>query len=177
MRSLKTLASAAVVAAGLGVAAPAAAHATVTVRAAGPVKTDACASALAGSDQAQAAFDAAREDLRRQVTAGGHPGADEWQNLRTLHDAAEEATSEAAQACSQGAEGDGGEHSGDLPHGSVHAGSGGMSQGVDGAETALGAALVGAAGLGLVLTRRRRIGAAAMAPAPDLAKAQEATQA
>lgn len=142
----KTLISTAVLTAGLVLGAPAAAQAVSAPR----DHSAACRTAVSAAMKAEAAYNAAAADLKKQIAAGGHPGTAEEQNVADLLNAANLATSDAARIC--------GVTPGPRPHGGTHTGSGGTSQGADTTEITAGLGLIGAAGLGAVAMRRRRAG-------------------
>jgi len=149
MRSIKTtVTAAAVLTAGLVLTAPAAQAATAAPQAAKPT----CRSAISAAEQAKHDFNAAAADLKKQVAAGGHPGIAEEQNLTDLLKAAKTAVWKAQQMCK------GMEDHHRHPRGVVHTGVGSTSQGVNSGELAGGVGILGAAGAGALVLRRRRAG-------------------
>lgn len=145
MRSIKTtVTAAAVLTAGLVLSAPAAHAATA------PQGKTTCRSAMAAAQQAKHDLDAAIADLKKQVAAGGHPGIAEEQNLTDLDKAAKAANANAQKACKVV------DHR--RPHGAMRTGVGSTSQGVNGGEMAGGLGILGAAGAGALVLRRRRAG-------------------
>lgn len=150
MRSIKTtVTAAAVVTAGFVLTAPAA-HAATAPQA----KSSSCRSAIATAEEAKHAYESAAADLKTQIAAGGHPGTAEEQNVTDLLNTAKTAVWNAMQVC-KGMH----EHHHRHPHGAMHAGVGSTSRGVNGGELAGGAGLLGAAGAGALVLRRRRAGA------------------
>ncbi|WP_328459685.1 hypothetical protein [Streptomyces sp. NBC_00448] len=146
MRAITTLLGAAVLAAGIALAAPAA-HAAPAL----PRTTPACAKAVAAADKAQSDYDAALADYKKQVAGGGHPGQAERDNLSSLENNVNVTASSAARVCPDAK----------VPSGAVHTGAGSTSEGVDGTEIAVGAGLIVAVGAGALMLRRRRGGSTA----------------
>jgi hypothetical protein len=150
MRSIKTtVTAAAVLTAGFVLTAPAAHAATATPQAAKAT----CWSAISAAEKAKHDFNAAAADLKKQVAAGGHPGTAEEQNLTDLMKAAKSAVWKAQQMC-KGME----DHHRRHPHGAMHTGVGSTTQGVNSGELAGGVGILGAAGAGALVLRRRRAG-------------------
>ncbi|NUP51728.1 MAG: hypothetical protein HOW97_31085 [Catenulispora sp.] len=145
MRSPKTVISAAVLTTGLLLGAPAAAQAA----AAPQDHSTACRTAVGAALKAEAAYNAAAADLKKQIAAGGHPGTAEESNVANLLTEANSLASTAARVCG---------HVGPRPHGGMHTGTGSTSQGIAAGETAAGLGLLGAAGAGALALRRRRTG-------------------
>lgn len=145
MHSFKATGIAAVLGAGLLLTAPAAHAATVP-----HASSAACNAAVATATKAEAAYNAAAADLKKQIANGGHPGTAEESNVANLLNAANLATSDAARIC--------GVTPGPRPSGGVRTGAGSMSQGVDTTEIAAGLGLLGVVGAGAMVLRRRRIG-------------------
>jgi hypothetical protein len=148
MRSIKTtVTAAAVLTVGLVLTAPAAHAATA------PQANSTCASAIHTAEMAKHDYTAAAADLKEQIAAGGHPGTAEEQNVADLMAKAKDAIWDAVEACK-------GMHNHHRhPHGAMHAGVGSTSQGVNGGELAGGVGMLGAAGAGALVLRRRRAGA------------------
>lgn len=167
MRSIKTtVTAAAVLAAGFVLAAPTAQAATATAASA-PHAGSACASAVAAAQKAEHAYNAAAEDLKEQVAAGGHPGTAEQDNLAELLDEANSTASTAARACQDADRGRDRDRDRDRdhhhcrhhhPHGAMRTGVGSTSEGANGGEIAGGLGILSAAGLGALALRRRRAG-------------------
>lgn len=157
MRSIKTtVTAAAVLTAGFVLTAPAAHAATAAPRDA----KSTCWSAISAAEKAKHDFNAAAEDLREQVAAGGHPGTAEEQNLTDLMGNAKAAIAWAEKVCKGDRDRDR-DHDRDHrrhPHGAMHTGVGSTSQGVNGGELAGGVGVLGAAGTGALVLRRRRVG-------------------
>ena len=153
MRSIKTtVTAAAVLTAGFVLAAPAA-HAATAAPQAGKAGRSACWSAISAAEKAKHDFNDAAADLKKQVAAGGHPGTAEEENLTDLMNAAKAAVEKAEHVC-RGVE----DHHRRHPHGAVHTGVGSTSRGVNGGELAGGVGILGAAGAGALVLRRRRAG-------------------
>ncbi|WP_152626848.1 hypothetical protein [Streptacidiphilus carbonis] len=113
---------------------------------AAPADTSAaCSKATTAANKAEAAFDAALASFKAQVKAGGHPGAAEQQNLATLQNDANLATSDAVRVC----------RATKSPVGTVHTGVGSTSNGTATRDLALGGGLIAAVALGAVALRRR----------------------
>ena len=152
MRSIKTtVTAAAVLTAGLVLTAPAA-HAATAAPQAGKAT---CWSAISAAEKAKHDFDAAAADLKKQVAAGGHPGTAEEQNLRDLMGKAKAAIASAEKVCKGDRDRDR-DHR--HPRGAMRTGVGSTSQGVNGGELAGGVGILGAAGAGALVLRRRRAG-------------------
>lgn len=145
MRSIHAVVGTAVLGASLALVAPAAQAAT-------PQATPAaCTKAVKAADKAEAAYNAAVADYKKQVAGGGHPGTAERDNLTSLQNDANSAASFAARVCPDAK----------VPTGTVHTGIGSTSQGANTADLAAGAALIGAVGVGAVVLRRRHSGSQA----------------
>ncbi|MEZ0114782.1 hypothetical protein ABH920_008817 [Catenulispora sp. EB89] len=150
MRSIKTtVTAAAVLTAGLVLTAPAA-HAATAAPQAGKAT---CWSAISAAEKAKHDFNAAAADLKKQVAAGGHPGTAEEENLRDLMGKAKAAIASAEKVCKGDRDRD---HR--HPRGAMRTGVGSTSQGVNGGELAGGVGILGAAGAGALVLRRRRAG-------------------
>jgi len=146
MRSIKTtVTAAAVLTVGLVLTAPAA-HA-----ASAPQGRSACGTAVAAAEKAKHDYNDAAADLKKQIAAGGHPGTAEEQNLTMLKDQAKAAFANAEKMCK------GVDHH-RHPRGAMRTGVGSTSQGVNGGEMAGGLGILGAAGAGALVLRRRRAG-------------------
>src|SRR3954465_1587792 len=144
MRSFKTtVTAAAVLAAGFVLTAPAA-HAATSL----PQHHSAeCRTAVGAALKAQAAYDAAVADWKKQIAMGGHPGTAEESDVAALLKEANATAFTAVRVCG---------HTGIHPHGSMHTGVGSTSAGASTTEVAAGLGLLGAAGAGAVALRRRR---------------------
>lgn len=140
MRSIHTVLGTAVLGASLALMVPAAHAATPQAT------TKACAKAVAAAEKAEAAYNAAVKDYKKQVAAGGHPGIAERDNVTSLLNTANADASFAARVCPDAK----------VPSGTVHTGVGSTSAGVNTADLAGGAALIAAVGLGAVALRRRQ---------------------
>ena len=146
MRSIKTtVTAAAVLTAGFVLTAPAAHAATA------PPAKSTCWSAISTAEKAKHDYNAAAADLKKQIAAGGHPGTAEEQNVTDLMKAAKAAVANAMKMCK------GMDHH-RHPRGAMHTGVGSTSQGVNGGELAGGVGVLGAAGAGALVLRRRRSG-------------------
>lgn len=150
MRSIKTtVTAAAVMTVGLVLTAPAAHAATA------PQAKSGCRSAIRTAEMAKHDYLAAAADLKKQIADGGHPGTAEEQNVTDLMAKAKDAVWDAVQMCK-------GMHDHHRhPRGAMHTGVGSTSQGVNGGELAGGVGMLGAAGAGALVLRRRRAGAGA----------------
>jgi MYXO-CTERM domain-containing protein len=123
---------------------------------------------VAAAEKAEAAYNAAVEDLKEQVAAGGHPGTAEEDNIKELMSAADSAASMAGHVCKDadqdrdhGRDRDRDRHHHCMhhhPHGAMHTGVGSTSEGANGGEVAGGLGILGAAGFGALALRRRRAG-------------------
>ena len=155
MRSIKTtVTAAAVLTAGLVLTAPAA-HAATAAPQAGKAT---CWSAISAAEKAKHDFNAAAADLKKQVAAGGHPGTAEEQNLTDLMGKAKMAIATAEKVCKGDRDRDRDHRR--HPRGAMRTGVGSTSQGVNGGELAGGVGVLGAAGAGALVLRRRRAGGA-----------------
>ncbi|MEY9863202.1 hypothetical protein ABH935_008851 [Catenulispora sp. GAS73] len=155
MRSIKTtVTAAAVLTAGLVLTAPAAHAATAAPQDA----KGTCWSAISAAEKAKHDFNAAAADLKEQVAAGGHPGTAEEQNLTDLMGEAKEAIATAEKVCKGDRDRDRDRDHRRHPHGAMRTGVGSTSQGVNGGELAGGVGVLGAAGAGALVLRRRRVG-------------------
>lgn len=146
MRSIKTtVTAAAVLTAGFVLTAPAAHAATA------PQAKNACHSAIHSAEMAKHEYNEAAADLKKQIAEGGHPGTAEEQNVADLMAKAKDAVWDAVESC-KGMHG----HHHRHPRGAMHTGAGSTSQGVNGGELAGGVGMLGAAGAGALVLRRRR---------------------
>jgi MYXO-CTERM domain-containing protein len=143
MRSINTLLGTVVLGASIALAAPAA-HAAAAL----PQTSAECTKAVAAADTAQADYDAALADYKKTVAAGGHPGKAERENLAMLENNVNITASDASRMCPDAK----------VPSGTMHTGVGSTSEGVNSTEIAAGAALLGVAGAGALVLRRRRNG-------------------
>ena len=145
MRSIKTtVTAAAVLTVGLVLTAPAA-HAATT-----PPAKSSCSSAIRMAEKAKHDYNEAAADLKKQIADGGHPGAAEEENVMDLLDKAKDAVWNAMEMCK-------GMHEHHRhPRGAMRTGTGSTSQGVNGGEMAGGVGMLGAAGAGALVLRRRR---------------------
>ncbi len=142
MRSMTTALGTAVLGATLALAVPAAHAATLH-----PVTSSrVCDKAVKAANKAEAAYDAALADYKKQIKNGGHPGKAEQDNLSSLQNAAALATSDAVRDC----------RATGVPVGPMRTGVGSTSMGVNAQDIALGSGLVAAVGLGALVLRRRK---------------------
>ena len=156
MRSIKTTVTAvAVRTAGFALTVPAARAATAAPHA----DRVGCWSAISAAEKAKHDFNAAAEDLKEQIAAGGHPGTAEEQNLEDLKEAAESAVRNAREMC-EGMDEHHHHRCHRHPHGAMHTGVGSTSEGVNSSELAGGVGVLGAASAGALVLRRRRRGSA-----------------
>ncbi|WP_328334696.1 MULTISPECIES: hypothetical protein [unclassified Streptomyces] len=141
MRSIHALLGTAALGAAVLLTAPSA-HAAV---AQAPQTGAACSKATSDAQKAEAEYQAALKDYKDRTANGGHPGRAEQDNVDKLQSNANALASDAARDCPDAK----------MPSGTMHAGSGSTSQGVNSTDIALGAGLLAAVAACSLLLRRR----------------------